>query len=656
MKNKKKILAVTLSMLAACTLVMPVFASDSSQKEEVIYVTANADGTVNNINAVNIFEGGDITDYGDYESVKMLTTTDKITQSGDKIMFSSNSDKVYYQGTMKEVELPWLISLHYYIDGKEYTSDKLAGKNGKLEIKISITKNDKCVGNYFDDYALQVLLTLDTDLCKNIKTDGATTVNIGSDKQFTYTILPGKGLETSIQANVKEFEMDAISINGIKLNLNMDINDEELTEKVNDLMDATQKLNDGAETLFSGTEPLKTGGDSLSQGISSLHSGVNELDNGISSLQTGISSMQSGLDVLNSRSSSLTDGSSQVKSALITIQSTLNSVTVSVEQLEELTSASSEIKNGIMELSNSIESLKNSIGYAQYKSLMSQNGLDIDRLKSGNEQGINIIQTQISSLENILSSIENIGGYETQVAEIKAQIENLENISQLLSANNSAIAGTETYLNAISESVDKLYEGIVTLNTKYEEFDIAILELANTLNGLITKMSELTSGINQLVSKYEQLDTGINEYTEGVAAIVSSYRQLVNGISSLASGSKVLLEGTDKLSSGSAELYDGIVSLCNGAFDLSNGTNELNSQTSTMDKELQSQIDEILSSIEGEKTETVSFVSGKNTDVDSVQFVIKTTAIEEEKSEEIIEKPKSAQSFWRKLIQLFDLP
>ena len=58
-----------------------------------------------------------------------------------------------------------------------------------------------------------------------------TVAEVGADKQLLYTILPGKGLDTSIYADVQNFEMDAISINGIKLNFNLEIDEEELTAK-----------------------------------------------------------------------------------------------------------------------------------------------------------------------------------------------------------------------------------------------------------------------------------------------------------------------------------------------------------------------------------------------------------------------------------------
>ena len=633
MKTYKKGIALSLVALMVTSTSIPVAAAENtSSKEEVVYIMMQADGSTDNVNVVNIFKGGDITDYGNYSSVKMLTTTDTINQTEDKITFSSSAEKVYYQGTLEDTEIPWNISIRYFLDNKEYTAEEIAGMSGSLEIKISITENNRCKGSYFDDYALQATFLLDTNLCSNIKSDGATTANVGSDKQLLYTILPGKG---------------------IKLSLNIEIDDEELMEKVEELMEATKKLDDGATQLYDGTEALKIGSSSLDTGISSLKSGVSSLDSGITTLQNGMKSMQTGLDTLNSQSSTLTKGSEQIKNTLETIQTNLSAVSISAEQLQELISASGKIKDGINSLSDGIVTLQNNLGYTQYKVAMSQNGLDIDSLKGNNQQAITNCSNQIESLKQTIAALESQDGYESQVVQLQAQISNLENIIQLLNANNAAIGGTERYLNNVSSGVKDLYTGVTLLKNEYDKFDTAISELSNALSGMVTKMSALTSGINQLVSNYKEFDTGLNSYTNGVATVVSGYNQMINGISSLASGSKELLNGSDKLSSGSSELYEGIITLCDGAKELNAGTSELNSETSKMDTQIQDKIDEILSSIEGEETETKSFVSEKNTNVENVQFVIKTAAIEKEEIKVEEKEQTESKTLWQKFIQLF---
>ncbi|MDK2807928.1 MAG: hypothetical protein PWP24_662 [Clostridiales bacterium] len=660
MKNKylKKIVCyMMVGTIVAGTISMnalPVSAAAAnSEKEEVIYVMTNADGTVLNVNVVNSFFGGEITDYGDYTAVKMMNTNDVITQNGDAISINGTSDKVYYQGTLSEAELPWNISIQYYMDGKEYTSSEIAGMSGKLEIKFKITKNSKCKSDFYENYALQAAFTLGTNRCKNIQAADATIANIGSDKQLSFTILPGNGIDTTITADVTDFEMDAVSINGIKLNLNVEIDDAELMDKVEELMEAMAKLDDGTGTLRDGTNDLKAGGDGLVQGVADLKSGASSLDDGVMTLQTGMSKLQSGLDTLDSKSSSLTDGSKEMLNALNTIQAKLSGVSASTENLTALVTASGQIKQGISDLSTGVSSLQNSVGYAQYKAAMSANGLNIDDLVAGNAQMISSLNGQIASLTKSLNLIRDIPGYETQVAELQAQITNLSSIVQLLSGNSAAISGTETYLDTVSGGVSQLATAVTELETKYAQFDSKIGELANGLSGMATSMSELASGINTLVTEYESLDQGIKEYTVGVASIVAGYSKLVEGVKALADGSSKLLSGSNTLMSGTTELQAGIKSVYDGTIELKDGTSELNEKTSDMDSQIQNQIDEMLASVQGDKTKTVSFVSEKNTNIDSVQFVIKAAAITKKEVNVVETTENKNLSFWEKLLKLF---
>lgn len=95
MKNIKKVSAAAMSVMLMGYLSVPVFAeAEPSEKEEVIYIMTDAFGNVTDMEAVNIFSGGDITDYGDYSAVKILNTTDRITHDGsDADVVSFVSDK-----------------------------------------------------------------------------------------------------------------------------------------------------------------------------------------------------------------------------------------------------------------------------------------------------------------------------------------------------------------------------------------------------------------------------------------------------------------------------------------------------------------------------------------------------------------------------------
>lgn len=667
MKNRKKLMAGLLSctviisyvVLPTCT----VSAADTSnnRKEEVVYVMLDADGNTDSVNVVNIFGKGGVTDFGNYSSVKMLTSTTPISKNGNKITFTSDSDKIYYQGTLNNAQIPWNIQVKYKVNGKSVTADELAGASGTLEIHIQITQNSLCKVNFFDSYALQTAFTLDTNKCKNIVADGATLANVGADKQISYTVLPGKGLDATVSADVTDFEMDAVAINGIKLDLNVEIDDEELMDKVTEIMDASSKLNDGATTLTDGTNKLADGSNNVSEGAATLYNGVSSLDQGVTSLNNGISSIQAGINGLNSKSSSLTGGSDKIMEALQTIQTSLTNVSVSTEQLKTLTDNSSEIKQGISQLYDGALNLQSNLSYEKYKEAMNDNGLNIDTLTAGNTQTITTLSEQISDLQNTIGQLKAIPGYEgneqyvTQIAALEAQVDSLSSIVMLLKGNNAAIGGTESYLNTVSSGVDNLVSGLSTLKSNYETFDTAIISLSKQLSGLMVNMSTLKSGIDSLVTNYEALDSGINEYTEGVATIAANYSKLVEGVGALTSGSKELLDGSGILKSGTADLYNGVISLSDGAAAMSDGTDEFYNKTSDMDVQVQNQIDKMISSISGEQTDTVSFVSDKNTNIDSVQFVIKTTAIEKVEAQVQKEQKSVKRNVWQKLLHLFGL-
>lgn len=633
--------------------------SNGSSKEEVIYIITDAAGNVENVNAVNIFGKGSVTDYGTYRSVKMLNTTDAIQKKNDTITFTTDKDKVYYQGTLEDAQIPWVINITYSLDGKDISPEKLAGKSGALRIHIQIAKNENCTADFYDSYALQAALLLDTENCKNINADGATLANVGADKQISYTVLPGKGLDAVVTADVTDFEMDAVTINGVRMNLKIEIDDAELMDKVTQIQDASKDINDGAAEVSDGTEALLDGGNSLSDGTASLQSGAVSLEDGISTLQDGVTQMQAALQALYDRSGSLTKGSSQMYDALKIIQRELSNVSVTTEQLEKLTQSSAAIRQGITDIYNGAQNLQKSISYESYQAAMQQGGLDVAQLQDKNAQAIQSLSGQIEELSAQLAQLKSIPGYESnevyaaQTQQLEAQISQLGNIVALLQGNQAAVNGTSQYLDAVSAGVSELVTGLEQLKSQYETFDKAILTFADTLSDMAVKLSTLKGGIDQLVESYGSLDTGIQNYTDGVAAIVAAYAKLVDGTGTLADGGKELVKGSADLKAGAGELYQGMVSLNDGTSRLSDGTNEFYEQTDGMDSKIENTMDDMLDSISGGSSDTVSFVSDKNQNVESVQFVIKTSSIKKPEVEQKETAKQEKLSFWEKLLRLF---
>ena len=183
--NLKRAISVFLvSALLVSALPVSVSAVEANtDKEEVVYVNLDNDGSVREINVVNIFGGnteGVIVDYGKYLDVRNMTTTDTIDFSGDAIKIHSSAEKLYYEGKLESTLMPWDIQIRYFLDGREYSAEEIAGKSGEIKITVRITQNQKYRGDFYDNYALQASLSFDTDQCKNIVAPDATVANVGS--------------------------------------------------------------------------------------------------------------------------------------------------------------------------------------------------------------------------------------------------------------------------------------------------------------------------------------------------------------------------------------------------------------------------------------------------------------------------------------------
>ena len=220
---KRSLPAVMSLALLAGEVTLVLAMENPSEKEAVIYINLTADGFVKEIYAVNIFQGGDITNYG------------------------------------------------------EYSVDEVSGKSEKLEIKFKVTKNEAYEGDFFDTYALQAAFALDTKKCSNIKAEDATLANVGSKKQISYTMLPGEGIDTTITADVTDFEMDA---------------------GINAYTGGVAEIVSGYSQIVNGTGALLTGSSQLQSGTAELYSKMGELLNGIVEFYEGTDTLKEGTDEL----------------------------------------------------------------------------------------------------------------------------------------------------------------------------------------------------------------------------------------------------------------------------------------------------------------------------------------------------------------------
>lgn len=319
----KRFLKSAVALVLCTALVFPssaVFAQQDVQKDEVVYVNLNDDGSVDEIYVVNSFDAGaasTVKDFGDYTNLKNLTNEDAITQNGSELSLELPQGKFYYQGTLNSKAIPWNISVLYTLDGKNISAQELAGKSGKLQITVQIRQNPDVDEVFFEHFALQASLTLNGDLCQNIQAPEATIANVGKNKSLSYILLPGKEKDLTITADVTDFEMDSMQINGIPLSLSIDKPDTtDVTQDLNKLQDGAVELDDGVKDLYDGVSELNDGAGDLYSGVWKLLNGTDDIKSGISEFYYGTKDFQAGVSQFSSSLNTLNQNSALVKEGL----------------------------------------------------------------------------------------------------------------------------------------------------------------------------------------------------------------------------------------------------------------------------------------------------------------------------------------------------
>lgn len=787
-----KFLSLLLTFSLLLMFSVPAFAVTAdtySTKQEVIYINLNADGSVSEICVVNIFEldeDGQIVDYGDYTALRNMTSHDRITFENQTVRIDTKAGKLYYEGTLNQTVIPWIFSFRYYLDGTEYKAEDIAGVDGALKITISIRQNPDCNSTFFENYALQISVTLDTELCKNIVADGATAANIGKNRQLTYTILPGTEKDITVTADVTDFEMAAIAINGLPLNMDVDIdsiNTDELTAELDKLGDAVAELDDGAQALQDGAEELRDGTSDLKDGVTDLKDGANELTDGAEELKSGMEDVYSGASVLDSGAKDLLDGSTELSNGASDLKDGANDL---YNGISDAASGATALANGLSALSSNSADLREG-AYAVFVGLTSSAEAQLNQsLRAAGLEAVTItpetystvltalldslsdsayaqaeayaaeeIRTQVEAVvaEQIKATITNNSDIMAQIdagvetaygaeidtlaqnyvawelakvyapdapeawlqtpqgqgavasylattegqtalstarTQIKAQYVNAavseqvnvqmaaEEIKAQIEAATTAQLASDEVRQQIAASVEtalgesEAYQGIVALKGQLDSFNAFYLGLEQYTAGVDSAASgaadlndglaALKSGGAELVSGTITLHNGVAKLHNGIVFLNNGTSAFLAGVTQLKDGAISLYDGTVEIRDGVAELLDGVITMYNGTVELydgtvtlKDGTLEFKTETENLDTELKDKMGDAIKDILGSDFEVISFVSEKNKNVESVQFVIQTEAITMSETPVMPTPAEERLNFWKKLLRLFGL-
>ncbi|MBR0351297.1 MAG: hypothetical protein IJH76_05740 [Clostridia bacterium] len=541
----KKVLKRFISSIMAFSLLMYTLPMYALAADESVYTKAKANG----------------------ENYKTIVTTKKDNQTKQE-----NSDK----------ELPIETKITYTLDGKEITPEELAGKSGRVSVKIEyINKSEKQVyvnGRYekmYTPFVIAVGTLIDTKNNTNIEVKNAKLIENGEKSVVIGLVMPGmkESLKLSgefanidipssieITMDTTKFEMkniisiatpnllseklDLSKIDSLLSNVNeLKTSIDQIEEGANTLRDGVVTLDDGAKTLNSGASQLNAGASKLSSGANQLNDGAGTLNDGISDLKNGLSSAGEGISSLKEGTTGLANGANEVNTGAQNLSNGLNTLNSKTATLQ---TKMGELGNGVNQLNNGAQTLKTEVNNIAQK---------LPNYVS--EEKITQLDGLIQANTNVLATLPEGSDLYNLIA---GNIQALNQQKQLL--------GKASKANDLITGINNLADGIEQLNANTQKLPT---EIAPLINGI----DQLANGANQLANGTQALNNGAQTLDGGATQLVAGAEQLSSGVEQLQGGATQLYYGTTQLANGANELSTGANQLSNGTTSLSDGTNQL---------------------------------------------------------------------------------
>jgi len=700
MKVLKIIFSIFIALVFTVNSVTSLFAAEENTlKEEVVYADLNEDGSIDSVYVVNIFEldqDSMVIDYGGYSSVRNMNTGDEISRVGETITIEAAKGKLYYQGTLENARLPWIFVMEYRLNGMEVDAADLAGENGFLEIAISIKQNPEINTVFFENYALQISVSLDSVKCQNIQADEATIANAGANKQISYIVLPGKETTLNISSDVTDFEMGGIQINGVPLSLSVDRPDTQaMTDPVNELQDGIEDLDDGAAEFNDAAVELQDAAGELVDGVTELDEHAGELADGIDELDSAAGKLERGSEKLSEGTTELKKGAKDYCTGMTEFSTGVAALTLGSQQVE---SGAQELYSGAVAL----QTAAGQVEYGAYSALTGAQGLSSGLSDlSGSSSELNGLAEELGNgLDDLSGGLDDLEtGSDYFISQLTEMSESSDPtvaataasiLSEYQSTIHAGIVNLNSSLNDTGSSGMTMIEAYAALESGVGEYTGAVDDLYSGSQELLTGVSDLydgaallSDGVDNLVSGAGDLyagalsvNSGMGELYTGAQTLEQAAEDLYNGADNLHDGCYELYRGTEEFHEGTTELSDGAVEfkdgtaelldgviefsdaineLYDGTVELTDGTGELREKTATLDTDFEEKIDELMEDYTFDDFTPVSFVSEKNTEIKSVQFIIKTGDIEVEEPAKTRSEEETSGGFWQRFIDIFDV-
>lgn len=632
------------AVMAGSMMPVTVFAQSNdenpTEKTETVYSVLNSDGSISDtivsswlhdedgIN--NIKETLNLTD------VKNIKSNEKPSKDGNTYTWNAKGNDVYYEGTATK-QLPVSVKIRYELDGQEMSAKDMEGKSGHLKLTISFTNNYSEVKNIngksiviHPSYLAGGMLNMSTGKFSNVKCESGKIVNDGTNEMLAFANIPGlnetlksAGLDkvnnqlgisddVTVEADVNDFDLGSIMVGMTnEIDLASELGDigsvSELTDGIDQLIEADNQLIDGSKQLYDGTTQLKEQAAPLtgsSDQVRQLSAGAIQLNDGVKALQTGITQYTAGASAIN-------EGVNQLYGIPQNVGLIQSAVTTSTEEQASLVDGSQAVADGLGQLLDKLNGANVTASVKEMNGLLTKSKTDLEGMAKtlgedkttleGMQTDLTNASTKLSKLTPLKDKLDTLGTEivtkETQnntaIADYNSKKKTVnDKITAIKNSMNTEIETSITTLstakqtlndadktdeaNSIQTQIDALeaekanvdaistIEGLSELQTLTEEF--------KTLNDTLVTVQSTVSEMSTLVSKSITDLNGLATDVQAALTTIDTLSQILSGSTEKVEGMQTML---NSLKPGVTELYNGALKINAGAINLGNKLGEL---------------------------------------------------------------------------------
>lgn len=632
------------AVMAGSMMPVTVFAQNNdenpTEKTETVYSVLNSDGSISDtivsswlhdedgIN--NIKETLNLTD------VKNIKSNEKPSKDGNTYTWNAKGNDVYYEGTATK-QLPVSVKIRYELDGQEISANDIQGKSGHLKLTISFTNNYSQVKNIngksiviHPSYLAGGMLNMSAGKFSNVKCESGKIVNDGTNEMLAFANIPGlnetlksAGLDkvnnqlgisddVTVEADVNDFDLGSIMVGMTnEIDLASELGEigsvSELTDGIDQLIEADDQLIDGSKQLYDGTTQLKEQAAPLtgsSDQVRQLSAGAIQLNDGVKALQTGINQYTAGASAIN-------EGVNQLYGIPQNVGLIQSAVTTSTEEQASLVDGSQAVADGLGQLLDKLNGANVTASVKEMNGLLTKSKTDLEGMAKtlgedkttleGMQTDLTNASTKLSKLTPLKDKLDTLGTEivtkETQnntaIADYNSKKKTVnDKITAIKNSMNTEIETSITTLstakqalndadktdeaNSIQTQIDALeaekanvdaistIEGLSELQTLTEEF--------KTLNDTLVTVQSTVSEMSTLVSKSITDLNGLATDVQAALTTIDTLSQILSGSTEKVEGMQTML---NSLKPGVTELYNGALKINAGAINLGNKLGEL---------------------------------------------------------------------------------